>query len=84
MSGPGQDRTCCPICGSRDFCMASAELGYCPMMDGITDDDDPRDPDEEDGDDPGEECGRWDNGRLGRYCRLAGSEFCDWECPYGD
>ncbi len=33
-------------------------------------------------DDPGEECGRWINGALGQQCRLAGSEFCDWECPY--
>lgn len=32
--------------------------------------------------DPGEECGRWINGRLDRLCRLAGTEFCDWECPY--
>lgn len=34
--------------------------------------------------DPGDECGRWVNGRLGRSCRLAGTEFCDWECPYRD
>lgn len=35
--------------------------------------------------DPGEECGRWDNGRLMPYrkCAQAGTEFCDWECPYG-
>lgn len=34
--------------------------------------------------DPGEECGRWVNGRLGpwRDCRLAGTEFCQFECPY--
>lgn len=32
----------------------------------------------------GEECGRWVNGRLGKQCSLAGTEFCDWECPYGD
>ena len=34
--------------------------------------------------DPGEECGRWNNGRLMSYyhCRQAGTEFCDWECPY--
>lgn len=38
----------------------------------------------EDDYDPGDECGRWDNGRLGKLCRLAGTEFCDWECPYGD
>lgn len=35
--------------------------------------------------DAGEECGRWNNGRLGSYydCSMAGTEFCDWECPYG-
>lgn len=35
--------------------------------------------------DPGEECGRWDQnakGGMSPYCRLAGTEFCDWECPY--
>lgn len=37
---------------------------------------------EEDGPEPGEECGRWINGRLGRHCSKAGSEECDFECPY--
>lgn len=32
--------------------------------------------------DPAEECGRWQNGRLARGCSLAGTEFCDWDCPY--
>ncbi len=34
--------------------------------------------------DPGEECGRWRNGELAPYyeCLQAGTEFCDWECPY--
>ena len=32
--------------------------------------------------DPGEDCGRWRNGRLGRHCASAGTEFCDFECPY--
>ena len=35
--------------------------------------------------DPGEDCGRWDQnakGGMSPYCRLAGTEFCDWECPY--
>lgn len=32
--------------------------------------------------DVGQDCGRWINGRLGRRCTLAGTEFCDWECPY--
>lgn len=27
------------------------------------------------------ECGRWINGRLGSTCLLAGTEWCDWECP---
>lgn len=29
------------------------------------------------------ECGRWNNGSLTRQCRLAGSEWCDWDCPIG-
>lgn len=28
------------------------------------------------------DCGRWSNGRLGSSCSMAGTEFCDWECPY--
>ena len=40
-------------------------------------DDDERDDDALDGPEPGEECGRWINGRLGRYCTKAGSEECD-------
>lgn len=32
--------------------------------------------------DPGDECGRWDNGKLGGSCSLAGTEWCDFECPY--
>jgi hypothetical protein len=37
--------------------------------------------------DPGEECGRWDQNAKGGmlpyyWCRLAGTEFCDWECPF--
>ena len=36
----------------------------------------------DDGFDAGEECGRWINGRLGPLCRKAGSEECDWDCPY--
>ena len=35
-----------------------------------------------DGPEPGEECGRWSNGRLTRYCAKAGSEECEFECPY--
>lgn len=49
-----------------------------------SDDDDlfPDDLDEDD-DDLGYECGRWNNGRLTKQCRLAGTEWCDWECPFG-
>jgi hypothetical protein len=36
-----------------------------------------------DDENPGAECGRWSNGRLTRHCALAGTEFCDFECPYG-
>jgi hypothetical protein len=32
----------------------------------------------------GEECGRWRNGRLSASCSKAGSEECDFECPYRD
>jgi len=37
--------------------------------------------------DPGEDCGRWDQNVRGGMlplglCRLAGTEWCDWECPY--
>lgn len=32
--------------------------------------------------DEGAECGRWDNGRLTHLCSKAGSEECDFECPY--
>jgi hypothetical protein len=38
----------------------------------------------EDWPETGEDCGRWINGRLGRYCTKAGSEECDFECPYRD
>ena len=30
----------------------------------------------------GAECGRWRNGRLSDSCTKAGSEECDFECPY--
>ena len=47
----------------------------------------PEDYDHED-DDWGEEdevfeCGAWLNGKLDYcHCQLAGTEDCDWECPY--
>jgi hypothetical protein len=33
--------------------------------------------------DTSEECGRWNDGKLTRQCRLAGTEWCDWDCPIG-
>jgi hypothetical protein len=30
----------------------------------------------------GAECGRWRNGVLSDSCSKAGSEECDFECPY--
>ena len=39
---------------------------------------------EDDGSYPGDECGRWIDGRLSRSCMKAGSEGCDFECPYRD
>lgn len=30
----------------------------------------------------GADCGRWRNGRLDKHCSKAGSEECDFECPY--
>jgi hypothetical protein len=44
-------------------------------------------PDDEyelDDEDAGAECGRWRNGRLSDSCSKAGSEECDFECPYRD
>lgn len=43
------------------------------------DDDDHHDDDDYD---IGEECGRWLDGHLSHSCTKAGSEECDWECPY--
>jgi lambda family phage portal protein len=44
----------------------------------------PEPPEEYDGEDedPGADCGHWSNGRLTKSCALAGTEFCDFECPY--
>ena len=30
----------------------------------------------------GDDCGRWRNGKLTASCSNAGSEECDFECPY--
>lgn len=51
------------------------------MSDPYEIDEDDRDFDEEDGDE--EDCGRWLDGKLSPQCRLAGSEWCDWDCPIG-
>jgi hypothetical protein len=56
---------------------ASAALAYDRSMDRYPDDDEPPEPE-----DVSTNCGRWDNGRLGKWCVLAGTEFCDWDCPY--
>lgn len=40
------------------------------------------DDDDEDSDREAD-CGRWSNGALGHQCSLAGTEWCDWECPIG-
>lgn len=53
------------------------------MQDDIDQYDDDFDQDEPiEDEDPGDECGRWINGQLGGLCTLAGTEFCDWDCPY--
>jgi hypothetical protein len=37
---------------------------------------------DEDDDMPRFDCGRWDNGQPTRSCSLAGTEECEFECPY--
>lgn len=41
-----------------------------------------RDAEQLDGPEPGDECGRWRDGKLSPHCTKAGSEECDFECPY--
>lgn len=53
-----------------------SDLDYLEFPDGF-------DP-EWDEDELGDACGRWDNGRLTRFCSMAGTEFCDFDCPYRD
>lgn len=38
---------------------------------------------EDDDEDREADCGRWIDGRLTKQCRLAGTEWCDWDCPIG-
>lgn len=66
----------CGACIKRVNDEAQAELDA--MDDGYYDFDDCDDDDY----DPGEDCGRWRNGVLVHDCLNAGSEWCDWECPY--
>lgn len=56
--------------------MANPSDDDLPPDDGITFDSDDYD--------VGEECGRWDNGKLRAvyWCSQAGTEFCDFDCPY--
>jgi len=52
----------------------------------VHDDDDHLDDcvyDEDDEEDREADCGRWRNGQLVPQCLLAGTEWCDWECPIG-
>jgi hypothetical protein len=39
--------------------------------------------DEDEDSDREADCGRWRNGRLVPQCSLAGTEWCDWDCPIG-
>lgn len=50
------------------------DLEHCPTEDEYDDDNEL---------DMEAQCGRWDNGALTSQCRLAGTEWCDWECPIG-
>ena len=51
-------------------------------MRGYDEDDEVYDEPPSDRDIAAEECGRWRNGRLTRNCTKAGSEDCDFLCPY--
>lgn len=64
-------------CGRPPGQCVKGDLDRCPALD----------EDDLSYDDEGVEdemdCGRWDNGRLISQCRLAGTEWCDWDCPIG-
>lgn len=69
----------CGACAKRHQDRINAELdSYYDAADFADDYDD----DEPDDYDPGSECGRWENGKLSGSCVLAGTEFCDFECPH--
>lgn len=38
--------------------------------------------DDESEDEAHDACGRWMNGKFTRSCSQAGTEYCDFECPY--
>jgi hypothetical protein len=62
----------CPDCGERVYelgCVNCNEVAYIQAQGGY----------EAEGDLLEFDCGRDRNG----YCGKAGSEECDWECPYG-
>lgn len=65
-------------CGRPDGQCIKGDMPECPAWNEDEADDDY---------DEGMDCGRWDqnakNGMLPRgLCRLAGTEWCDWECPH--
>lgn len=70
---------CCSSC--RPYpCDGVAAGGLCDGLDCICDDYDPDDPDEDDQYSLGpEECYMDNKGQ----CSMAGSEYCDFECPNG-
>lgn len=72
----GHGETMCTICFATNREAAALGLTSCP---GPAENDAADEPDE-----PGEDCGRWCNGKLDRYCAKAGTEECDFECPYRD
>jgi hypothetical protein len=76
MTAPTQDEVRAVVRGAEEG-QRCPECGLLHCVCHLDDDDQP-----EPEYDPGEDCGRWINGSLGRLCTSAGTEFCDWECPY--
>lgn len=56
--------------------------GTVAVYPGDTDADYHESDEEDEPEESGAECGRWRNGVLDKYCTKAGSEECDFECPY--
>ena len=71
---PAKSSTC--GCGMPESQCVKGDLDVCPYID------DPVHDEEDDELTAGDECGRWSNGKLTRSCAKAGSEECDFECPY--